>query len=171
MNPTIASPLKVGILKGVQILVVDNDVDSRVLYTIFLEHFGANVMTAGSIKEALEILSWFIPNIIICEIRFLGESVYTLFNRLSAMEVDNNNHIPVIVTSTCTTSTNNEIPEIEPEKYLLKPVDLDELILMIINLLVNINNILSAYELKPPCNNQIKLKEGLAVEADILLTT
>ncbi len=53
MNLTIASPFKIGILKGVQILVVDNDVDSGLVYTIFLEHFGANVIAVSSIKEAL----------------------------------------------------------------------------------------------------------------------
>ncbi|AFY34811.1 response regulator [Calothrix sp. PCC 7507] len=134
MNSTIAAAFKVDLLKGVQILVVDNDVDSGVLYAIFLKYFGANVMTAGSIKEAVEIMSWFVPHIMICEIRFLGESVYTLLKTLSAMEADNRNHIPIIVTSTCPTSSINEIPEIEVEKYLIKPVDLDKLIFTINNL-------------------------------------
>lgn len=50
MNLTIASPFKVGILKGVQVLVVDNDLNSGVIYTIFLEHFGANVITTWLYK-------------------------------------------------------------------------------------------------------------------------
>jgi DNA-binding NtrC family response regulator len=136
MNLTTVAPVKVDLLKDVQILVVDNDLDSGELYTIFLKHFGANVITSSSIEKALEILSWFIPHVLICEIRFLGESVYTLLTKLSVMEADNRNHIPIIVTSTCTTSCINEIPEIELEKYLLKPVDLDKLIFMIHNLVL-----------------------------------
>ncbi|MEH1910907.1 response regulator [Nostoc sp.] len=125
--------LRVGILKGVQVLVVDNDRDSRDLYALLLKDLGANVITAGSIKEALEILSCFTPNILVCEIRFLGESIYTLLNTLSAMEANNGNHIPIIVTSTSTTGTHDQIPEVEFEEYLLKPLDLDKFVSLITN--------------------------------------
>ncbi|WP_414519900.1 two-component system response regulator [Nostoc sp. PCC 9305] len=125
--------LAVGILKGVQVLVVDNDRDSRDLYAFLLEDLSANVITAGSIKEALEILSWFTPNIIVSEIRFLGESIYTLLNTLDAIEVNNGKHIPIIVTSTSTTGTCDQIPDVEFEEYLLKPFDLDEFVSMIVN--------------------------------------
>ncbi|MDZ8090103.1 MAG: response regulator [Nostoc sp. DedQUE12b] len=125
--------LAVGILKGVQVLVVDNDRDSRDLYAFLLEDLSANVITAGSIKEALETLSWFTPNIIVCEIRFLGESIYTLLNTLDAMEVNNGKHIPIIVTSTSITGTCDQIPDVEFEEYLLKPFDLDEFVSMIVN--------------------------------------
>ncbi|MDZ8034154.1 MAG: response regulator [Nostoc sp. DedQUE08] len=125
--------LAVGILKGVQVLVVDNDRDSRDLYAFLLEDLSANVITAGSIEEALETLSWFTPNIIVSEIRFLGESIYTLLNRLDAIELDNGKHIPIIVTSTSTTGTCDQIPDVEFEEYLLKPFDLDEFVSMIVN--------------------------------------
>ncbi|MBE8970461.1 response regulator [Nostocales cyanobacterium LEGE 12452] len=125
--------LAVGILKGVQVLVVDNDRDSRDLYAFLLEDLSVNVITAGSIKEALEILSWFTPNIIVSEIRFLGESIYTLLNTLNAMEVNNGKHIPIIVTSTSITGTCDQIPDVEFEEYLLKPFDLDEFVSMIVN--------------------------------------
>jgi CheY-like chemotaxis protein len=125
--------LAIGILKGVQVLVVDNDRDSRDLYAFLLKDLSANVITAGSVKEALEILSWFTPNILVCEIRFLGESIYTLLNTLNAMEADNGNHIPIIVTSTSTTGTHDQIPDVEFEEYLLKPFDLDKFVSMIRN--------------------------------------
>jgi CheY-like chemotaxis protein len=125
--------LAVGILKGVQVLVVDNDRDSRDLYAILLEDLSANVITSGSVKEALETLSWFTPNIIVCEIRFLGESIYTLLNTLNAMEAINHKHIPIIVTSTSITGTGDQIPDVKFEEYLLKPFDLDKFVSMIVN--------------------------------------
>jgi CheY-like chemotaxis protein len=125
--------LTVGILKGVQVLVVDNDRDSRDLYVFLLQDLSANVITAGSVKEALEILNWFTPNILVCEIKFLGESIYTLLNRLGVMEADNGNHIPIIVTSTSTTGTYDQIPDVEFEEYLLKPFDLDKFVFIIRN--------------------------------------
>jgi DNA-binding NtrC family response regulator len=123
--------LAVGILKGVQVLVVDNDRDSRDLYAFLLEDLSANVISTGSVKEALEILSWFTPNIVVCEIRFLGESIYTLLNKLTAMKADNGNHIPIIVTSTSTIGTHDQIPDVEFEEYLLKPCDLDKFVSLI----------------------------------------
>ncbi|MEH2365781.1 response regulator [Nostoc sp.] len=125
--------LAVGIFKGVQVLVVDNDRDSRDLYAFLLEDLSANVIIAGSVKEALEILSWFTPNIVVSEIRFLGESIYTLLNTLNAIEADNGKHIPIIVTSTSTTGTCDQIPDVEFEEYLLKPFDFDEFVSMIVN--------------------------------------
>ncbi|MEH1890112.1 MAG: response regulator [Nostoc sp.] len=130
--------LKVGILKGVQVLVVDNDRDSRDLYTFLLTDRSATVITAGSVKEALEILNWFTPNIIVTEIRFLGESIYTLLNRLNAMKADNGNRIPIIVTSTSTTGTHDQILDVEFEEYLLKPFDLDKFVSMIRNLVQSV---------------------------------
>lgn len=123
--------LAVGILKGVQVLVVDNDRDSRDLYAFLLEDLSANVISTGSVKEALEILSWFTPNIVVCEIRFLGESIHTLLNKLTAMKADNGNHIPIIVTSTSTIGTHDQIPDVEFEEYLLKPCDLDKFVSLI----------------------------------------
>ncbi|UKO96188.1 response regulator [Nostoc sp. UHCC 0870] len=169
MNLTIADPSEVEILKGVQILVVDNDLDSGVLYSIFLKDFGANVIASGSIREAVEILSWFVPNMIICEITFFGESIYTLLNKLNAMEADNRNHIPIIVTSTCTRSSINGLLEIECERYLLKPIDLDQFILIINNLVLSNENNLPASALETRCSNLMAVKEVLALEAEVIL--
>ena len=138
MNSINGFCLRVGILKGVQVLVVDNDRDSRDLYTFLLTDLSATVITAGSVKEALEILNWFTPNIIVTEIRFLGESIYTLLNRLNAIKADNGNRIPIIVTSTSTTGTHDQIPDVEFDEYLLKPFDLDKFVSMIRNLVQSV---------------------------------
>lgn len=132
------------ILKGVQVLVVDNDNNSGEMYNVLLNHFNAIVTLSRSVKEALEILDWLIPNIIICETRFLGESVYRLIEKLDAMEARSGNHIPIIVTSTCDTSCHEQIPGVEVEGYLLKPFNPEQLVLMISNLMqVHRNNLLA----------------------------
>jgi CheY-like chemotaxis protein len=149
MNSILRSILEIGMLKDSQILVVDNDVDSGVLYTIFLEHFGASVVISKSIKEALEIIVDFIPHLIICEIRFLGESVLQLFKTLNTMELASKNPIPIIVvTSTCRAGVIKEFPDIKFERHLLKPIDLNQLILMVMKLLFVRKNNVWDYELK-----------------------
>ncbi|HBW29506.1 MAG TPA: hypothetical protein DEF48_05320 [Nostoc sp. UBA8866] len=65
------------------------------------------------------------------EIIFLGESIYTLLNKLKAVEADSRNHIPIIVNSTSATSTIEHIFKIEFAGYLLKPIDINKLVVMI----------------------------------------
>jgi len=160
MNRTNGSLSNIGILKGVQVLVVDNDHSSGEMYTCLLNRFGAIVKTTSSVKEALEILGWLIPDILVCEIRFLGESVYTLTKRLSDMEADTGNHIPIIATPTWVNSL-DKVLEAEFDGYLLKPVALDKLVSTIRNLMQSGRNHSSAYRLG--------LKSSENVERNILV--
>ncbi|WP_144416003.1 hypothetical protein [Calothrix sp. 336/3] len=47
------------------------------------------------------------------------------------MEADNREHIPIILTSTSATSTIQQIFKIEFAGYLLKPIDINKLVVMI----------------------------------------
>lgn len=121
----------IGVLKGLQVLVVDNDRDSRYLYEALLKGCGANVITAASVNEAIDILSWLLPNILICETRFYGESISTLTTKLSAMEASGEKHIPAIAITTWITDNLAQILEAGFERFLLKPIDLDHLVNLI----------------------------------------
>lgn len=122
------------ILKDVQVLVIDNDRDSLYLYSIFLEECGADVITAVSIKEALDVFGWLLPDLVVCETRFWGESINTLTAKLSEMERRSKNHIPAIAVTTWITSSLSQILDAGFEGYLLKPVDLNALVSMVENL-------------------------------------
>jgi CheY-like chemotaxis protein len=149
MNLTNTSGVKVQILKGVQILLIDNNNDCIEMCDFLLNHFGATVTLSRSVKDALEIFDWLIPNIIVSEIRFLGESVYRLIEKLQTMEASGGNHIPIIVISTCCTGSREQIPDVEFENYLLKPFDPEELVLTIVNLMQVRRNNLPAYSPLP----------------------
>jgi CheY-like chemotaxis protein len=112
-------------LKELQILVVDNDRDSRELYTVLLESYGAKVITISSIKDALDLLKWCIPAILICEIRFLGESVYPLIQQVRYLAFTSGRTIPILATSTCSLTSLTQQFQVKVEAYLLKPFDLD----------------------------------------------
>ncbi len=119
---------QIELLKGVQVLVVDNDRDSRVFYHTLLEGCGATVVTCDSIKEALTIFNWLSPQILLCEMRFLGESIETLVAKLHDMERKGGQHIPAIAITTFITDSLAQILNAGFEDFLLKPIDLDKLV-------------------------------------------
>lgn len=127
---------KLGILKDVQILIVDNDIDSRDLYTILLQEFGANVTTTGSIAQALDILYWLLPDILISEINFKGERVDPLMQRLKYLAIANGKPIPILVTSTCPKTNLDQYLKVGVEAYLIKPIYPDNLVFNIWSLIL-----------------------------------
>lgn len=128
MPPIIDSLFNSTILKGVQILSVDNDLDSRSLYTIIFESCGGKVITAGSIQEALKLLDWLVPDILICEIRFRGESVDPLIQQIRKIALDQGKEIPILINSTCSPITLAADLKFKIEAYQMKPIDLDHLV-------------------------------------------
>jgi CheY-like chemotaxis protein len=121
-------------LRDVQILVVDNDRDSRDLYAFLLESRGATVTTLGSIKAALDFLNWCIPTLLICEMRFLSESVYPLIQQVRHLAVGSGTTIPILITSTCSLTNLAQQLQVTVEAYLLKPVDINDLVIQVWNL-------------------------------------
>ena len=116
------------ILQDVQILVVDNDVDSRDLCLLLFESYGAKVKTIGSIKDALALLNGFVPDILICEVRFLNESVYPLIEHIRHIARSSGRAIPILVTSTCGLKSLSQYLTIKVEAYLIKPIDIDSFV-------------------------------------------
>ena len=117
-----------GILRDVQILLVDNDRDSRALYAFLLESYGAKVTTIGSVKDALDLLTWQIPAILICDMRFLGETVDPLIRRVRELALSSSKAIPILATSTCPLMNLAEKLRLEIDSHLRKPIDIDCLV-------------------------------------------
>lgn len=121
-------PLNSRMLEDVQILAVDNDRDTRDLYTFLLEDEGAKVTASRSIQDALDFLDGYIPNLLICEIRFLNESVLPLIQRVRSLARSSRRTIPILVTSTCSPIHLAQQLTVKVEAYLLKPIDIDDFI-------------------------------------------
>lgn len=121
-------------LKNVQILIVDNDQDSRDLYACVLESCGAEVTTTSSVKDGLALLKGLTPRVLICEMRFLGESVYPLIRRIKHLALKRHSIIPILMISTCSIAEFTQQSKFNTESYLLKPVNLENFVDEIWNL-------------------------------------
>ena len=84
-------------LRGVRVLVVDDDADNRELLVFVLEDAGAAVDTADTVGDAFGAIERRAPNVVVTDIRLPGgESGHDLLRRLRARAGAGGGHIPVI---------------------------------------------------------------------------
>jgi PAS domain S-box-containing protein len=74
------------VLTGTRVLVVDDEADARELIVTVLEQYGAEPRGAGSVVEALEVLSRFRPDVLVSDIGMPGEDGYVLIRKLRTLE-------------------------------------------------------------------------------------
>jgi len=71
-------------LHGLNVLVVDDDSDSNTVVRALLASFGAEVRTALSAREALDIAIGWQPDVLVSDIAMPGEDGYALLRKLRA---------------------------------------------------------------------------------------
>lgn len=74
------------LLRGVQVLVIDDDDEARELLRAVLEYCGAQVVTAESARAGLALLGRIRPDVILCDVVMPNEDGYTLVRTLRQRE-------------------------------------------------------------------------------------
>lgn len=74
-------------LYGVRVLLVEDDDDSRNLLSLILARHGAEVISASSSNEALDLFVQKTPNVVISDIGMAGEDGYELLRKLRSLPV------------------------------------------------------------------------------------
>jgi CheY-like chemotaxis protein len=69
---------------GMRVLLVEDDRDARELLQFVLERCGAEVMAAGSVGEALEMIDRRRPSVVVSDIAMPGGDGYELIERIRA---------------------------------------------------------------------------------------
>ncbi|MBD2067010.1 response regulator [Leptolyngbya sp. FACHB-671] len=83
-------------LKGIQAVVVDDEVDTREIITLILEGYGTHVIATASVSEALEAVEQFNPDILVSDIGMPLEDGYALIRKVRELEPDRGGMIPAI---------------------------------------------------------------------------
>ena len=90
------SALASSVLAGLSVLVVDDNEDTLALLTIVLEIYGAQVVTAGSAREALEAFVQAKPDVLVSDIGMAEGDGYSLIQKIRTLEAERGGQVPAI---------------------------------------------------------------------------
>ena len=123
-----AEPAFVPSLKGLSVLLVDDDSGTRDVLQAALEHCGARVRTAGSAAEAMEALKKEKPDLLLCDILMPQEDGISLISRIRALRPEQGGDVPAAaLTALSRPEDRTNIILAGFQTHLPKPVHLPEL--------------------------------------------
>ncbi|HBB30769.1 MAG TPA: hybrid sensor histidine kinase/response regulator [Cyanobacteria bacterium UBA8803] len=83
-------------LKGVCVLLIDDERDTREFLTFMLEQYGALVTAATSAREGLEVLERLTPDVLVSDIGMPEQDGYTLLHQIRARSPEQGGGIPAV---------------------------------------------------------------------------
>lgn len=129
------SPQQFVDLKGIKILVVDDETDTRELVTFILEEQGAKVTAAASAQEALVALTEFKPDMLLSDIGMPQMDGYMLIQQVRALASEQGEQIPAIALTAYAGEMNQQQAFAAGfRKHISKPIEPEELVQAIADL-------------------------------------
>lgn len=111
-------------LKGLKVLIVDDDERARSMLTAALTRFGATLRATSSVAEAMEVLPAFGPDIVISDIAMPGEDGYALIRKLRDLDPVVGRGIPAMaLTAYGRPEHHARILSSGFQRYVQKPID------------------------------------------------
>lgn len=122
-------------LDNVQVLLVDDDPDTLQILTVLLGEQKAKVQGAASVAEAMEILQWYEPDVLVSDLGMPNEDGYALIEKLRAMDEKNGKQTPAVaLTSYVRVADRTRALSAGFNMFVPKPVEPNELISAIAHL-------------------------------------
>ncbi|MCG6137742.1 MAG: ATP-binding protein [Nostoc sp. LLA-1] len=81
-------------LLGVRVLVVDDEIDTREFITTVLQQCQAQVQAVASVPEALQVISQWLPDVLVSDIGMPEEDGYSLIRKLRSQPPEKGGRIP-----------------------------------------------------------------------------
>jgi len=122
-------------LHGIRVLVVDDAADTREMLRVVLERFGADVTTAASARETLDVLPAWQPNVLVSDIGMPEEDGYSLIKKVRALSPEEGGDIPAIaLTGYVRVEERMRALDAGYQMFVPKPVEVGELATIITSL-------------------------------------
>jgi len=123
------------LLDGVKVLLVDDDADTLQVVRAMLDGSKAMVHTAASVNEAMEVLVWYDPHVLVSDLAMPGEDGYSLIRKVRTLGANKGYQIPAIaLTSYVRVEDRTRALAAGFNMFVPKPIQPDELITAIVNL-------------------------------------
>jgi len=118
-----------GLLDGLNILVVDDEEDTRILLAATLSQYGAKVITASTVKDALASVDRQLPAIILSDIGMPQEDGLELIRQLRARSAARGGSIPAVAVSAYASVSDGLAAEAAGyQAHVAKPFEPSELV-------------------------------------------
>lgn len=116
-------------LDGLNILVVDDEIDTLEMLKIFLESSGAKVTAANSVAEALENLQTDLPDVIISDIGMPGVNGYQFMENIRELSPERGGKIPAVaLTAYARNEDKQRALRSGYQTHVAKPVEINSLV-------------------------------------------
>jgi signal transduction histidine kinase/CheY-like chemotaxis protein len=83
-------------LENVKVLLVDDDPDTLQILSVMLTDSKAGVHRSSSVAEALDVLKWYQPDVLVSDLAMPGEDGYSLIAKMRELEAETGRTTPVI---------------------------------------------------------------------------
>lgn len=122
-------------LSGLRVLVVDDEIDARLLLSAMLERCGAQVVAVSSAREGLESVESWKPDVLIADIGMPVEDGYGLIKKVRALPKERGGQTPALAL-TAYARTEDRVRALSEgyQVHLAKPVDRFELAAVVTSL-------------------------------------
>jgi CheY-like chemotaxis protein len=120
-------------LRGVHVMVVDDEPSVRDLVALTLAKCGASVTVAASVKDALGLMPNLTPDVVVSDIAMPEVDGYEFIQRLRTLAEPKGSDIPAIaLTAYAGAQDRRRALELGFDQHLTKPVDPAELVRVIV---------------------------------------
>jgi CheY-like chemotaxis protein len=122
-------------LRGLRVLVVDDEDDARQLVRAILEDCGCRVTIAGGVDEALRALAREVPDLLVSDIGMPERDGYDLIRAVRALPRDAGGDVPAAaLTAYARVSDRRDLLNAGYSMHACKPVDAAELVAVVTSL-------------------------------------
>ena len=122
-------------LAGLRVLVVDDEADAREIVSAILGQAGAEVATAASVPQAIDLIDQWMPDVLISDIGMPKEDGYDLIRKVRARSSDKRGQIPAIaLTAYARTQDRLKVLSAGYQMHVPKPIEPIELATVVASL-------------------------------------
>jgi CheY-like chemotaxis protein len=119
--------LSLGALDGVSVLLVENDPISREALELILAYYGAHIVTAESMRDALSCYEDTLPSIVVSDIGLPDEDGCALIRAIRARELGGERTPAIAISGFPSRETGERARQSGFDAFLRKPIDINSL--------------------------------------------